>query len=153
VKALALALLLGSISTSCAAPRNAHVLNTNVEGSRTTAGVLGAPSPRGDVLRALTTAELRNILAGSYIEEIVPNGRRDLSTPEKFNSDGRHVRYTDNREIDGKYTLDADRVCVHDELDQVYCRFMLMNRSGQYFFSKTLPAIQPVAIFVRSVRK
>lgn len=89
--------------------------------------------------RALTTKEIRKLLPGSYVQEIVPAGLQDLSTPETFATDGRHIEYADNREIEGRYTIDRALVCVKDEVGRKYCRFMLVDNGGQYYFKGVAP--------------
>jgi hypothetical protein len=95
--------------------------------------------------RKLTTTEIRKLLPGLYVQEVVPDGLQDLSTPEMFNKSGNYIRYADNHEIDGRYAIERGLVCVNDELHRKYCRFILVDVRGQYYFQS---AARPTAMLV-----
>lgn len=87
----------------------------------------------GQGLRPLTDAEMKALLPGSYIREIVPAHLDDLSTDEQFNRDGTHVRFTDNREVEGHYAIKNGKICVENEINQKYCRIFAVDKTGHYF--------------------
>ena len=99
----------------------------------------------------LTTMELKNALTDSWVEEVVPEGVQDLSTPEEFHRNGTYVRHVDNRDIEGRYTLERGLVCVVDELrDPEYCRYVLVDGRGQFYFGSTGSArLLPIKILPR----
>jgi len=92
----------------------------------------------GSGFRALTDAQLKALLPGSYIQEIVPAHLQDLSTPEQFNRDGTYIRYADNAELEGHYTVRNGTVCVKDEVHPEYCRFVAVDAAGRYYLGRSL---------------
>lgn len=108
---------------------------------------LNAPPPGEIEYRSLTDAELRVLLPGSYMREIVPDNLQDLSTPEQFNRDGTYIRYADNAELEGHYTVRDGKVCVKVDIHPGNCRFIAVDSAGRYFIGKSLlPAdLKPVS--------
>ena len=111
------------------------------------ATALTLPAQAEAAPRRLTATEIRAVLPGSYVQEVVPAHLQDLSTPEQFNSDGTYVRQADNRDIEGRYAIEQDMVCVDPVIHKKTCRFMLVDRYGQHFFqSATLPTARLVPV-------
>jgi len=92
----------------------------------------------GSGFRALTDAQLKALLPGSYIQEIVPAHLQDLSTPEQFNRDGTYIRYADNAELEGHYAVRDGKVCVKDDVHPEFCRFIAVDNAGQHYIGKSL---------------
>jgi hypothetical protein len=78
----------------------------------------------------LSETELKALLPGLYIEHIGTEYR-----DEKFVNNGSHVQFSHNREIEGTFSVENERVCVIAENTPKYCRFIWTNQSGAYFFS------------------
>lgn len=84
-------------------------------------------------IRPLTEQELQQLFSGLNIREVTPPGMQNLSTLEQFNKNGTYVRYADNREIEGRYTIKNDRVCVRVVIHPEYCRSILVDAAGRYY--------------------
>ena len=102
------------------------------------AGIAENPAASESELRPLTDVEISALLSGACIREIVPANVQDLSTPEQFNRDGTYIRYADNAELEGHYTVRNGTVCVKDEVHPEYCRFVAVDAAGRYYLGRSL---------------
>jgi hypothetical protein len=103
--------------------------------------------------RPLTDSELRKLLAGSFIEEVVPYELRYMATPEQFNLDGTYIRYADNLDLEGLYTIENGKVCVIIKGRQRLCRYILIDPSERYWISKSMSPTDFRLISIRPLRR
>ncbi|MDQ3246561.1 MAG: hypothetical protein M3Q52_06675 [Pseudomonadota bacterium] len=105
----------------------------------------GAQAPR-----ALNEHELRALFNGRTINDVVPEGLQDLSTPEQFNKDGTYVRYADNRELEGRFTIESGMVCVDYNIHPKFCRYIFIDDAGFYYKSPSMESPRyPISVSPR----
>ena len=93
-------------------------------------GVTALAASGGDVT-PLTDAELKALMPGILVRQ-----PHDWNMPEQFNRDGSYLRYADNLEIEGCYTVSDGKVCVKDEFHPEFSRLIGVDKAGQYYTAK-----------------
>ena len=80
------------------------------------------------------TTQLEALLRGSRIVEA--GTRPDyMRTPEEFRRNGEYVRFADNYEAHGKYSIKDGEVCVEVDRAPEACRRVLFDKEGQYWIA------------------
>lgn len=85
--------------------------------------------------RILAGSELRQALSGKYLELSFPPEMKMFVYPEQFNPDGTYVRYGDNSEREGTYSIRGDRFCTIAKPYKPRCRHLYVGSNGRFWVS------------------
>ena len=102
---------------------------------------------------ALTAAELHKTLPGTFIEEVFPYELRYMAHPEQFNEDGTYIRYADNLDLEGRYTIEGSTFCVSVEGREKLCRYLFVDPLGRSWVSKTTNPTDFRLVTIEPLRK
>ena len=113
-----------------------------------------AGSSAGSAPHVLTTAELRAHLIGFTISRAgLTKEKAHLDSAEQFDPNGIYVRYDDNYEAHGTYSIRNSEVCVRAEEEAETCRFIMVDSTGTYWIVKSMiPPVYKNIKFTRTER-
>src|SRR5690349_18164027 len=103
----------------------------------TAVALLASLSPGASEARRLNTEELNVLIVGTTMDRGDPPKsypRPDLA--EQFRSDGTYVRFDDNYQAYGTYTIRDDQICVKAEMEKQLCRSITVDRQGRYWITE-----------------
>lgn len=108
----------------------------------------------GHAPHVLTTGELKSHLIGfTIIRPDLPKGQSFSDDPEQFDPNGDYVRYGDNVESQGTYTIKNDQVCTRLAKQEESCGFIILDQSGTYWLIRSLwPAHYKQISFIKTQR-
>lgn len=93
----------------------------------------------GNAPHVLTTDELKSHLIGFTIfRSDLPTDQGFSDHPEQFGPNGDYVRYGDNSENRGTYTIRNSQVCVRLGKQKESCGFIILDQAGKYWIIRSL---------------
>ena len=76
-----------------------------------------------------------------------------MTSPEQFNRDGTYIRYADNLDLEGRYTIEGEKFCVIVAGREKLCRFLLIDPNERYWISKTMFPTDFRLVSIKSIRR
>jgi hypothetical protein len=112
-----------------------------------------APERLASGTRQLSFDELRALVNGVRVLQVVPPELTWSVPIEHFQSDGSYIAFDHRDKHRGRYSIEKNTVCVETKYQPKFCRFVYVDTNRRYWWSKSKSLADFVLVELTNVER